>query len=127
MLECLQEIGVQIEEPFGILALEVFCDNICKNIKQAQAAAGPLREAAQGHPAGAVQVPLPVPLPPAAASISTVAGYSFEGQQQPSVMLGAAAARSSGRSSCAPGQHDLQLYVGSTVAAPDNEEEGFTI
>ncbi|WIA34766.1 hypothetical protein OEZ86_013072 [Tetradesmus obliquus] len=45
----IEEIGVQIEEPFGILALEVFCDNICKNIQQAQAAAAPLKQAAQGH------------------------------------------------------------------------------
>jgi hypothetical protein len=175
---CLQEIGVQIEEPFGILALEVFCDNICKNIKQAQAAAAPLREAAQGH-LGVSQVPLPLPLPAAAAGISSVAGHEFTAQAQEAHhmvgtavhgMLGTASSSSSRTatdtgSSMSSGsisansssssnmwhtqlgemQHalpysaavqkhltavdaeGLELYVGSTVAAPEGEEDGFTM
>jgi hypothetical protein len=153
---CLQEIGVQIEEPFGILALEVFCDNICKNIKQAQTAAAPLREAAQGHLATA-QVPLPLPLSQAAAGISKVAGHSLTSnvhERSAQVMAAVAsvpAALNSSSSSCgcvgllpssdpalpiAADKHgcsagfdeqDLGLYVGSAVAAPDSEEDGFTM
>jgi hypothetical protein len=174
-LRCLQEIGVQIEEPFGILALEVFCDNICRNIKQAQAAAAPLRQEAQGH-LGTAQVPLPLPLPASAASISTVAGHSFEDQVQPAgCLVGAdtstapSSSTSNSRSSsssnsipdntssqvsssssrcyaplsflqhsfpptadshshgCGTDEHDLELYVGSAVAAADFEDEGFTM
>jgi hypothetical protein len=179
----LQEIGVQIEEPFGILALEVFCDNICKNIKQAEAAAAPLRQAAQRH-LSTSQVPLPLPLPAAAAGISSVAGHEFTAQAQEAHhmvgaavhgMLGTASSSSSSSSSSrtftdtgssmssgsmnassssssnmwhtqlsevqhalpystsaqrqltAVGAEGLELYVGSTVAAPEMEEDGFTM
>lgn len=45
----IEEIGVQVEEPFGILALEAFCENISKNVQQAQSAAAAMQAVAHAH------------------------------------------------------------------------------
>eukprot|EP00775_Hariotina_reticulata_P010167 gene10169-10327_t len=48
----IEEIGVQIEEPFGILALEIFCTNIIRNIRQAEQLAATLQAASAAPGAG---------------------------------------------------------------------------
>eukprot|EP00878_Enallax_costatus_P043644 GHUV01051685.1.p1 GENE.GHUV01051685.1~~GHUV01051685.1.p1 ORF type:complete len:119 (+),score=54.57 GHUV01051685.1:60-416(+) len=62
----IEEIGVQIEEPFGILALEVFCDTIKKNIKQAQAEAAEMQSRAAAYVAAGLTAAPPTAAGPIA-------------------------------------------------------------
>ncbi|KAF8057910.1 hypothetical protein HT031_005856 [Scenedesmus sp. PABB004] len=48
----IDEVGVQTEEPFSILALESFCATIADNVRQAEQAAGAARAAAEAEAAG---------------------------------------------------------------------------
>ncbi|WIA10104.1 hypothetical protein OEZ85_010311 [Tetradesmus obliquus] len=72
----IEEIGVQIEEPFGILALEAFCNTISRNVQQAQLLADPMQQsilqhaAADAAAAAAAAADLP-PMPVAAADGSS--------------------------------------------------------
>lgn len=49
----IDEIGVQIEEPFGIMALETFCATVAHNVRQAAAMADAMHAAAALHAAPA--------------------------------------------------------------------------